>query len=138
MIPPSIVVALFCGLVYLQNDFSTAFFLLFLCGSMFFLAKVPVRFFLALLALALPLGIFMGPAQAASRSLMARLAPPQKMTEMFGLFALSGKITAFLGPALLAWATLAFSSQRAGMATIFVFIVVGAALLTQVREPARS
>ena len=57
-------------------------------------------------ALALPLGIFMGPAQAASRSLMVRLAPPRKMTEMFGLFALSGKITAFLGPALLAWVTL--------------------------------
>jgi UMF1 family MFS transporter len=89
-------------------------------------------------ALALPLGIFMGPAQAASRSLMVRLAPPQKMTEMFGLFALSGKITAFLGPALLAWATLAFSSQRAGMATVIVFVAAGAAVLLTVKEPVSS
>ncbi|MEQ9126450.1 MAG: MFS transporter, partial [Alphaproteobacteria bacterium] len=49
---------------------------------------------------ALPLGLFFGPAQTASRSLMARMAPPGMATEMFGLFALSGKATAFLGPAL--------------------------------------
>jgi UMF1 family MFS transporter len=85
-------------------------------------------------ALALPLGIFFGPAQAASRSLMARLAPPQLSAEMFGLFALSGRATAFLGPAALAWATLAFDSQRAGMATVLIFIVAGFVLLIPVRE----
>ncbi len=89
-------------------------------------------------ALALALGVFMGPAQAASRSLMARIAPPEKMTEMFGLFALSGKITAFLGPAVLAWVTVAFASQRAGMATIFVFVAAGAAVLLTVKEPGRG
>ena len=40
---------------------------------------------------ALPLGIFVGPAQSASRSLMAHLAPEEMRTEMFGLYALSGK-----------------------------------------------
>src|SRR3546814_15044855 len=35
---------------------------------------------------ALMLGVFMGPVQAASRSLMARLSPPGMETEMFGLF----------------------------------------------------
>jgi UMF1 family MFS transporter len=85
--------------------------------------------------LALPLGIFMGPAQAASRSLMARLAPPALATEMFGLFAFSGKATAFLGPAALGWATLAFASQRAGMATVIGFLSVGLALMFLVREP---
>jgi len=75
----------------------------------------------------------MGPAQAASRSLMARLAPPDKLGEMFGLFALSGKITAFLGPAVLAAVTAAFASQRAGMATVLVFICAGAAILMTVR-----
>ena len=85
--------------------------------------------------LALPLGIFMGPAQSASRSLMARLAPEGLRTEMFGLFAFSGKATAFLGPAVLGWATLAFGGQRAGMATILVFFGVGAILLLPVRDP---
>ncbi len=88
-------------------------------------------------AFALPLGIFVGPAQAASRSLMAHLAPPAIRTEMFGLYALSGKATAFLGPALLAWVTAAFDSQRAGMATILVFLVVGLALMAGVPDRRR-
>ena len=75
--------------------------------------------------LALPLGIFMGPVQAASRSLMAHLAPAELRTEMFGLYALSGKVTSFAGPAVLAWATLTFESQRAGMTTIIAFFAVG-------------
>ena len=86
---------------------------------------------------ALPLGIFVGPAQAASRSLMARLAPEEIRTEMFGLYALSGKATAFLGPALLAWVTVAFQSQRAGMATLLVFFVIGLALLAGVPDRRR-
>lgn len=86
-------------------------------------------------ALALVLGIFMGPAQAASRSMMARLAPPGQAAEMFGLFALSGKVTAFLGPAVLAAVTAAFASQRAGMATVIVFIAAGAVILATVDEP---
>ncbi len=83
----------------------------------------------------LPLGIFVGPAQAASRSLMARLAPEHLRTEMFGLFALSGKATAFLGPALLAWVTAYSGTQRAGMATILIFFAVGGAVLWTVKEP---
>lgn len=83
-----------------------------------------------------PLGIFMGPAQAASRSLMARLAPPELRTEMFGLFAFSGKATAFMGPAILGVVTATMESQRAGMATIVVFLVAGLIiLLWKVREP---
>src|SRR5690606_21808947 len=78
---------------------------------------------------AVPLGIFFGPAQAASRSLMARLAPPDLQTEMFGLFALSGKITSFVGPALVASATALFMSQRAGMATLLILLMAGFLLL---------
>ena len=83
----------------------------------------------------LPLGLFVGPAQAASRSMMARLAPEHLRTEMFGLFAFSGKATAFLGPALLGVVAVAFDSQRAGMATILVFFALGMILLIRVPEP---
>ncbi len=88
--------------------------------------------------LAVPLGLFMGPAQAASRSLMARLAPAELCTEMFGLFALSGKVTGFIGPAVLGWATLEFDSQRAGMATVLVFLAAGFVLLLPVRDAANA
>lgn len=83
--------------------------------------------------LAMALGIFMGPAQAASRTLMARMAPEGEITAHFGLFALSGRITGFLGPAVLATVTAATGSQRAGMATVLVFLGLGAAILATVR-----
>jgi len=79
--------------------------------------------------LGLLLGAFFGPVQAASRSMVARLAPAEHRGQMFGLLALSGRVTAFTGPAVLAWATTAAGSQRAGMATIVVFFVVGLGLL---------
>lgn len=85
----------------------------------------------------LSLGLFVGPAQAASRSLMAHLAPAELRTEMFGLYAFSGKATAFLGPALFALGTDIFHSQRAGMATIVVFFVVGIILLWRVPDVRR-
>jgi UMF1 family MFS transporter len=68
---------------------------------------------------------------------MARLAPREIQTEMFGLYALTGKATAFLGPMALGWATLAYQSQRVGMATVLVFFVVGLVALLMVPAPAR-
>lgn len=83
--------------------------------------------------MAMALGIFMGPAQAASRTLMARMAPEGEVAAHFGLFALSGRVTGFLGPAVLAAVTAATGSQRAGMATVLVFLAGGAAVLATVR-----
>lgn len=84
--------------------------------------------------IALFLCIFVGPVQSASRSLMVRLITEKNMsTEMFGLYALSGKITAFIGPWLLGTITLIFASQRFGMATVLVFFAVGALLLLPVK-----
>jgi MFS transporter, UMF1 family len=82
------------------------------------------------------IGLFVGPAQSASRTLMARLAPPDQRTEMFGLYALSGKLTAFMGPFLFGAATSLFQTQRAGMAVVVVLLTVGGVLLLlTVREP---
>lgn len=86
------------------------------------------------LAFGLLVGFGFGPAQAASRTMMARLAPPELMTEFFGLYALSGKATAFLAPLTIALVTDIFSSQRAGLAVIIVFFIVGLALFLPVRE----
>jgi UMF1 family MFS transporter len=83
------------------------------------------------------LGIFVGPVQAASRSMMAHLAPKGLETEMFGLFAFSGKATAFFGPFAFALVTQITGNQRWGMATIIVFFAVGAALLLFVTGPRR-
>ncbi|MBL4613342.1 MAG: MFS transporter [Magnetovibrio sp.] len=102
-------------------------------GLALVLAQSKTQFWL----FAMPLGLFVGPAQAASRSFMAHLAPKDMVSEMFGLYALSGKATAFVAPLVLAWATLAFDSQRAGMATILVFFALGAYLLWSLPDPTR-
>jgi UMF1 family MFS transporter len=84
-------------------------------------------------ALALALGLFMGPAQAASRTLMAHMAPPEEVAAHFGLFALSGRITGFLGPAAVALATQVSGSQAWGIATVILFLALGAAILAPLR-----
>ena len=93
-------------------------------------ASVPERVYLGL---GLLIGLVAGPLQAASRSLMARLAPPGRIGEFFGLFALSGKVTSFMGPTLVALATSVFASQRAGLAVLIIFFLAGAALLAGVK-----
>lgn len=85
-------------------------------------------------AFGLPLGLFVGPAQSAGRSLMAGLAPAPIRTEMFGLFALSGKAMAFVGPAVFAFVTAATGSQRLGMATVLVSFLLGAGLMLKVPD----
>lgn len=87
----------------------------------------------AFLAFAIVVGMVAAPVQAASRSLLGRLAPKEKMTQFFGLFAFSGKVTAFLAPLLVATVTAASHSQRIGMASIVAFLLVGMALMAFVR-----
>ncbi len=84
--------------------------------------------------MALVVAAFVGPIQSASRSLMVHLiAKKQKSAEMFGLYALSGRITAFVGPWLLGVVTLSFHSQRVGMGTVLIFFAVGGLLLLPVK-----
>lgn len=63
--------------------------------------------------------------QSASRSLMVRHTTPARATEAFGLYALSGKATAFLAPALVAWATYATGAQTAGLIPLIVLMLAG-------------
>ena len=78
------------------------------------------------------LGIFVGPVQASSRSFMAKIAPKSLRNQMFGLYALSGKATSFLGPVLVGWVTVLANSQRAGMSTIVAFFILGGVLMLTV------
>jgi UMF1 family MFS transporter len=93
---------------------------------------------LLLWILGLAMGVFIGPAQAAGRSLLARMAPQELQGQMFGLFALSGKVTSFVGPFLVGWVTHWAGSQRIGMGTIIVFFLAGLLLVLTVPAPAAS
>ena len=86
------------------------------------------------LAFAMVIGIVAAPVQAASRSLLARLAPPDKVTQFFGLFAFSGKVTAFFAPFLIATVTAATGSERIGMSAIAFFLIAGMLLMLKVKD----
>lgn len=79
--------------------------------------------------------LFVGPAQSASRSFLARLVPPESDGQMFGLYATTGRAVSFLAPALFGLFTWAFSADRAGIAGIALVLLVGLLLLLPVRTP---
>ncbi len=87
-----------------------------------FFNTVPEAIFVGIIIV---LAIFITAAYANSRTMLARIAPPEKMTEFFGLYALSGSATAFMAPIVLGFFTRAFESQRAGMASILIFLIIG-------------
>jgi UMF1 family MFS transporter len=88
----------------------------------------------AYLVLGCLIGAAGGPLQAASRTLLIRMAPKDRIAQYFGLFALTGKVTSFVGPLLIGIITAVTASQKAGMAVLVLFFVAGLALLARVRE----
>jgi UMF1 family MFS transporter len=101
---------------------------------------IPALFMLLVKSLALfwilglILGVFVGPVQAASRSFLARIAPETLRNQMFGLYALSGKATSFLGPMAVGWVTYATGSQRMGMSVIVALLIIGGFLMLGVPD----
>ena len=82
-----------------------------------------------------------GAVQAASRTMMVRQANPERMTEAFGLYALSGKALSFMAPGLIALATTLSESQRLGVSPLILLFAVGLFLLVWVKpegEPASA
>jgi UMF1 family MFS transporter len=74
-------------------------------------------------------------AYASSRTLLTLLVPPERVGTFFGLYALSGTATMWLGPMLVAWGTLATNSQQGGFATVLILLGLGFVLLARVKVP---
>jgi len=88
----------------------------------------------AYLVLGCLIGAAGAPLQVASRSLLIRIAPKDRIAQYFGLFALTGKVTSFIGPLLIGVITAATESQKAGMAVLVLFFLAGLVLLARARE----
>ena len=95
-----------------------------------FMASSAERWFLAFTIL---VGLVTGPLGASSRSLMARLAPKDRITQFFGLFAFSGKASSFVAPLLVGGLTAATGEQRWGLAVVLVFLAAGLIMMPMVR-----
>ncbi|WP_199258748.1 MFS transporter [Paracoccus binzhouensis] len=74
-----------------------------------------------------------GALQSASRTMMVRHTTPERATEAFGLYALSGKATAFLAPLLVAVVTDVTGSQRLGISPLIVMFLLALVLLGWVK-----
>ena len=83
-------------------------------------------FFFSLLLVAAAIG----PLQSASRTLMSRISPQNTQGKSFGLYALSSKATAFVGP-LMAGTITYFVSQQAGFASISILFLVSLFMLSK-------
>lgn len=92
---------------------------------------LPQQLFLIMIAF---FGMMVGPVIASSRTLMARIAPREMMTEFFGLFALVGKATAWIAPLLIGIVTEITRNQRFGLMITVPMILLGLGLLCFVKE----
>jgi MFS transporter, UMF1 family len=85
--------------------------------------------------------VFVGPAQSASRSLLTRVAPPGRESQLFGLYATTGRAASFLAPLAFSTFVAVSGSQRWGILGLVLVIAVGLAALLPLRlgaaRPAR-
>ncbi len=96
-----------------------------------FFATVPELTYIGVVTL---VAVFITAAYANSRTMLARIAPPEMMTEFFGIYSLSGTSVAWIGSFTVRWFTEAFSSQRIGFASILIFLLLGLVGMLFVRE----
>jgi UMF1 family MFS transporter len=76
-----------------------------------------------------------GPAQAASRSLLARVTPTGLQGEIFGLYATTGRVASFMAPGMWALFIAAFGTTYWGVLGLAIVLAVGLVLLLLVRLP---
>ena len=79
-------------------------------------------------------GLFIGPIQSASRVFITKSIDKNNQASGFGLFALSGKLTSFIGPLLVSTVTFISNSQRIGFSSAIFLLLLGLIILINVRK----
>ncbi|MBB2957971.1 MFS transporter [Pseudoclavibacter helvolus] len=73
----------------------------------------------------LALCLFVGPAQAASRSYLSRATPPGREGELFGLYATTNRVASFITPALFSLFVFLSGNPKMGIIGIGIVLAVG-------------
>ncbi|GMM96010.1 MFS transporter [Microbacterium luteum] len=76
---------------------------------------------------------FVGPVQSASRSFLARITPPGREGEIFGLYATTGRAVSFMAPGLFALFVAISGDTRLGILGITIVLLAGLALMIPVK-----
>ncbi|NKR40133.1 MFS transporter [Rhodococcus hoagii] len=82
--------------------------------------------------------LFVGPAQSSARTFLARITPPGREGQLFGLYATTGRAVSFLAPTLFGFFAWWFGADRAGIVGLLVVLGIGLAALAAVRAPERD
>ncbi len=101
------------------------------CATVLLFLSGPTAFWVFGLGLVL----FVGPAQSSSRTYLARLSPPGREGQLFGLYATTGRAVSFLAPSLVGLFSYLFGTDRAGMVGILLVLALGLLALWPVRAP---
>jgi len=120
--------------------------LMVVCMIALYFAQTQIHFFV----IGAVVGVAMAGIQSVSRAMVATFSPPGKSGEFFGFFALTGRTSSFIGPAVFGWlaaeATLWYQSQgqdvvlaeqsghRLAIFSIALFLIIGWVLMTFVNE----
>ena len=87
--------------------------------------------------MAAAIALVQGGVQSLSRSYYARLIPAEQSGQFFGFYNMLGKFAAVLGPLAVGYTAAAFpGNQRLSILALLPFFVIGALLLSRVKEPA--
>ena len=81
----------------------------------------------------LALCLFVGPAQSASRTFLARLIPAGREGEVFGMYATTGRAASFLAPTAFALMVTIFGETYWGILGIMLVLLIGLLLLLPVK-----
>jgi UMF1 family MFS transporter len=85
------------------------------------------------------LSLFVGPAQSASRTLLARVIPRGREGEVFGLYATCGRAAVFIAPTLFGVFVAIGGAQYWGILGIVLVLLIGLLLLLPVKAvPVRA
>lgn len=103
---------------------------LIITGTVILLLESKITFIIV----SLFLGLFVGPAQAASRTFIVRLTAPERTAQIFGFYALSGKAIAFLGPLIYGALTVWTGEARVGLASIITFWLAGGLVVLTIKK----
>ncbi|MBA8816968.1 UMF1 family MFS transporter [Microbacterium halimionae] len=99
-------------------------------SAVLFIGTAQVGFWIA----GLVLTGFVGPVQSASRSFLARITPPGREGEIFGLYATSGRAVSFLAPSLFALFVALTGDTRLGILGLVIVLLAGLVLMLPVKE----
>ncbi len=140
----AIAVNLFCGIGAIAGGFiedrigafktvRVSLFFLLILGAGILFAPTEIWFWI----FGLLVGIFIGPVQSSSRSLVAQYAPTKNRAQIFGFYMFAGKSTSFLGPAIYGWLVITTGIERAGMLIVLIFFIAGIIVLGT-KEPTKK